>query len=63
MQTSGYVINLLDKPKVIDSKMSIEDHKRAKRFDGDLTIQDQTLNAIFEDQYSGCKLVDRKIFS
>ena len=40
MHTSGYVINLFDKPKVIDAKMALEDNKRAKRYDGDLKIQD-----------------------
>jgi hypothetical protein len=63
MQTSGYVINLLDKPKIIDTKMALEDQKRAKRFDGNLNIQDQTLNGVFLDQNSGCKLADREIFS
>lgn len=40
MHTSGYEINLFDKPKVIDAKMALEDKKRAKRYDGDLKIQD-----------------------
>lgn len=63
MQTSGCVVNILDKPKVIATKMALEDQKRAKRFDGDLNIQDQTLNGIFSDQNSGCKLADRDMFS